>query len=128
MVFVGRLERVKGLEYLLQAIEKVAQTTQLRCVIVGDGSQRSYLEAAAKHLGLAETVHFVGEQANPYKYLSKATAFVLPSLSEGMPNVLLEAMACNCPIVATDIAGGVVRDILQDGRVRTDRAARRDAG
>ena len=76
-------------------------------MLVGDGSHRGYLQALAKHLGIAEHVRFAGRQRNPFKYLSKATVFVLPSLSEGMPNVLLEAMTCGCPVIASDIDGGI---------------------
>jgi glycosyltransferase involved in cell wall biosynthesis len=87
----------------------------MRCVLVGDGSQRGYLSALAKRLGIDHLVHFAGTQTNPYRFMSKAAVFVLPSLSEGMPNVLLEAMACGCPVVASDIEGGVTRELLDDG-------------
>jgi len=115
ILFVGRLERVKGLDHLLEAVAEVSATTPVRCVIVGDGSQREPLATSAQRLGIAERVHFVGAQRNPFKFMSRATMFVLPSLSEGMPNVLLEAMACGCPVIATDIAGGVTRQLLEDG-------------
>lgn len=114
-LFVGRLERVKGLDHLLEAVAQMSATTPIRCVIVGDGSQREPLAATAERLGIAEHVHFVGAQRNPFRFMSRATMFVLPSLSEGMPNVLLEAMACGCPVIATDIAGGVTRQLLEDG-------------
>lgn len=115
IVFVGRLERVKGLEYLLRATARAAATNPARCVLVGAGSREGYLRALVIHLGIQESVEFVGEQVNPYRFMSRATVFVLPSLSEGMPNVLLEAMACGCPVIATDVEGGVVRDLLEDG-------------
>lgn len=115
IVFTGRLDRVKGLAYLLRAVAKVLETTPVRCVLVGEGSQRGYLQALAKHLGIADRVHFVGRHANPFRFMSKATALVLPSLSEGMPTVLVEAMACGCPVIASDIRGGVTREILEDG-------------
>lgn len=115
MIFVGRLSRVKGLEYLLRAIRTLLEKTLVRVVLVGDGPQRGYLEALSKHLGLGDALHFAGAQTNPFRFLSRATVFVLPSLSEGMPNVLLEAMACGCPVIATDIGGGIVREVLEDG-------------
>jgi len=116
ILFVGRLERVKGLEYLLRATAEVLETTPMRCVLVGDGSHRGYLTALAKHLGISEHVHFLGMQSNPFKYLRRATAFVLPSISEGMPNVLLEAMTCGCPVIASDIRGGITREVLEEGK------------
>jgi glycosyltransferase involved in cell wall biosynthesis len=115
VVFVGRLVRVKGLEYLLRAVAEVIATTPMRLVLIGKGSQEGYLRALAKHLGIDEHVRFAGEQQNPFRYLHRATAFVLSSTSEGMPNVLLEAMASGCPVIATDIGGGITRDILSDG-------------
>lgn len=119
VLFVGRLERVKGLEYFLRAMAKVMATTPAECVLVGDGSHRGYLQALAKHLGIAQHTHFLGRHANPFRFMSRATAFVLPSLSEGMPNVLIEAMTCGCPVVATDIAGGISREVLDEGRYGT---------
>ena len=115
VLFVGRLERVKGLEYLLRAAAKVLESQPMQLVLVGSGSQAGYLKALAKHLGIADCVYFAGEQSNPFAYMRRATAFVLSSLSEGMPNVLLEAMACGCPVIATDIEGGITRQVLQEG-------------
>ncbi len=115
VVFVGRMNRIKGLGYLLSAMAQVVKVRAARCVLVGGGAQADYLRALAKHLGIDGQVCFVGPQDNPFRFMSKATAFVLPSLSEGMPNVLLEAMACGCPVIATDIEGGVTRELLRDG-------------
>jgi glycosyltransferase involved in cell wall biosynthesis len=115
VVFVGRLERIKGLEHLLTAVASVLEVSPVRCLLIGEGSQHGYLRALSKHLGTDEYVHFLGTQPNPFRFMSKATVFVLPSLSEGMSNVLLEALACGCPIVATDIAGGGTREVLVDG-------------
>ena len=115
VVFVGRLERVKGIDYLLRAIALLPESTPARCALVGEGSQRGYLVALCKHLGILDRVRFVGRQPNPFKYVRRAGVFVLPSLSEGMPNVLLEAMVCGCPVIASDIAGGITREVLNEG-------------
>lgn len=115
VLYAGRLERIKDPETLVRAMKIVAQATSARCVFLGEGSQLEYLRALAKRLGIADRVHFLGPQTNPFRFMSKSSVFVLPSVSEGMPNVLLEAMACGCPVVATDVPGGIVREILADG-------------
>lgn len=112
---VGRLERVKGIEHLFKALPGVLKTRPVRCVLVGEGSHGGYLRALAKHLGISDHVRFVGLQSNPFKYLRNATMFAMPSLSEGMPNVLLESMACGCPVIASDIKGGITREVLDEG-------------
>lgn len=115
VVAVGRLERVKGLEYLLRAIALVGERRDVRLALVGDGTHRGYLTALVKHLGIEKSVRFIGRQPNPFKYLKNSTLFVLSSISEGMPNVILEAMACGCPVIATDINGGISREVLNEG-------------
>jgi glycosyltransferase involved in cell wall biosynthesis len=115
VLYVGRLERVKGPEFLVRAIAEVLDGHAAHLVIVGDGSQREYLETLSKHLGIDEHVSFLGSRANPFKYMRRATMLVLPSLSEGFGNVLLEAMACGCPLVATDIPGAT-SELLEGGK------------
>jgi glycosyltransferase involved in cell wall biosynthesis len=115
VLFVGRLDPVKGLGHLLRALARVRQIMQVRCVLVGDGGQRPQLEALAQELGIAEDVWFAGKQSNPFRYMKRATVFVLPSLSEGLPNVLIEAMACGCPVIASDVASGGSREVLGGG-------------
>jgi len=112
---VGRLERVKGTEHLLQAVATVLRESPVRLLLIGEGSQRGYLVALAKHLGISGQVVFLGQQDNPFKFMRKATVFVLSSVSEGMPNVLMEAMTCGCPVIATDIEGGVTLEVLEEG-------------
>lgn len=116
LVYVGRLERLKGLDVLLRAVAEVREAMPVRALLIGEGSQRGYLQALAKHLGIAESVTFAGAQANPFRFMSRSAALVLPSRSEGMPNVLLEAMACGCAVIASDIRGGITRELLQQGR------------
>src|SRR5262249_13931406 len=73
--------------------------------ILGTGELEGYLQGLAKELGIEKDVYFLGWQENPFKFLAKAQLFVLPSVSEGLPLVLLEAMACRLPVIATDCAG-----------------------
>jgi glycosyltransferase involved in cell wall biosynthesis len=83
-------------------------------VIVGNGAFRQELEDCAAQLGVARRVHFVGHQDNPHALIANARALVLSSRYEGMPMVLLEALAHGKPIVATDCPTGP-REILDDG-------------
>jgi glycosyltransferase involved in cell wall biosynthesis len=108
---VGRLSREKGQEHLVRAA--VGWPGRPRLVIVGDGPDRPRLERLTRELGCADTVVFAGLTPNVAPFYQLADVFVLPSLSEGSPNVLLEAMAAGLPIVATDVGG--IPEIVADG-------------
>lgn len=108
LVAAGRLVRQKGFDLLLAAMPAVrAQRPHARLTILGDGPLRTALIEQAHGLGLAEAVHFPGFQRNPWPYLKYADVFVLSSRYEGLPNVLLEALALGAPIVATDCPGAI---------------------
>lgn len=113
IVAVGRLVKLKGFDLLIRAMAQLSVPTRL--VIIGDGEERSSLERLIASLGLADRVALLGFQENPWKYMARADLFVLSSLTEGMPNVIGEAMALGLPIVATDCSPGV-REYLDDGR------------
>jgi starch synthase (maltosyl-transferring) len=111
LLFVGRLERQKGLDALLPHLASLfTQLPRHDLLVVGDGSQRDPLTQRARRWGLAERVHFVGRQSNMPGLLARSQLLVLPSRWEGMPNVVLEAMASRRPVVATDAEG--VPDLL----------------
>ena len=104
LVTVGRLESVKGQEYLLEAFEKLAGQYKNLCLwIIGDGSLREILSSYVKTKELENTVFFTGNVNNVKDYLSESDVFILPSLSEGTPMALLEAMASGLTIVATRV-------------------------
>lgn len=113
IVAVGRLVKLKGFDLLIQAVAQLSFPTKL--VIIGEGEERASLERLITDLGLAERVALLGFQENPWKYMARADLFVLSSLTEGMPNVIGEAMALGLPIVATDCSPGV-REYLDDGQ------------
>ena len=115
---VGRLVPQKDIATLLRAAARLAERRPLRLVIVGDGPERQALEALSRCLGLAERVHFAGTLDNPLPLMRRARLFVLPSRWEGLPGALIEAMACGCPVVASDCPGGS-SEILQGGRLGT---------
>lgn len=108
LVAVGRLSKEKAHVDLLAAFTRLRETNrELKCklVIVGDGPERGALEAAARPWGINVDVIFTGQENDVQPFYAAADVFVLPSHSEGSPNVLLEAMAANLPIVATDVGG-----------------------
>ena len=99
---IGRLTLQKGFTYLLRAVHiLLSEGIRCRLVILGRGPERENLEKLSAELGISSHVEFLGFQQNPYKFLSRSTVFVLSSLYEGFPNVLLEAMALGIPSVAT---------------------------
>ncbi len=112
---VGRLHTQKGHRYLLAAAaELVKLHPALKFVIIGDGELRGELEQEAARLGVAANVIFAGARTDIAAQLRAMDIFVLPSLWEGLPLVLLEAMAAGLPIVATGVDG--VKEILTDGK------------
>lgn len=111
----GRLTRQKDHPTLLKAFAEVVEKRPARLVIFGEGPDLSALKALARRLQIIESVDFPGFQDNPLTYMAKAQLFVLSSLFEGLPSVLVEAMACGTPVVSTDCPSGP-REILENGR------------
>ncbi len=104
MLFVGRLAAVKGLPILLESIAKVEGAT---LAIAGDGPDRRTLEEKTRSLAVSDRVRFLGYQSQQQvrELLTQTDVFVLSSFAEGVPVVLMEAMAAGVPVVATRIAG-----------------------
>jgi len=113
ITFVGRLDRYKGVDFLLEAFKRVlARNSTARLVIVGSGPDETLLKKTAAGLKVQENVHFKGIQEDVGAVFSDTDVFALPTLSEGMSNVLLEAMACGLPVVATSVGGNC--DLISD--------------
>jgi glycosyltransferase involved in cell wall biosynthesis len=105
-VYVGRLEPVKNHEFLLNAFCAAhSSMPELRLWMVGDGSQRKNLEAIAADLGISAYVKFWGQQLEVAPYFSAADAFVMSSISEGLPISLLQALSLGLPAVVTKVGG-----------------------
>jgi glycosyltransferase involved in cell wall biosynthesis len=115
ILYAGRLERQKGLDWLHQKVlPRVLRELQGHdLLLIGDGPQRGGLEVFVIQKGLNSRVHFVGWQGNVAGILAASDLLVLPSLWEGMPNVVLEAMAAGKPVVATQTEG--VLELLGEG-------------
>lgn len=115
IVTAARLEEEKDLSTLLKAFQRVRKKLDVYLIVLGKGPLSEELKAEACELGVKDWVDFVGFQENPFSYFSRASVFVLSSRFEGLPNVLIEALACNCPCVATKCCGGS-KEILGNGR------------
>ena len=117
LLYVGQLIERKGVSYLLKAVALVDTPLQHRChlAIVGDGPERMRLEALADKLGVRDRVTFAGKVPHDelLDWYAAADAFVLPSLSEGRPTVINEAMASECAVIASDVSG--VPEQVTDG-------------
>lgn len=113
---MGRLVRQKGFDILIEAFSRCAgKHSDWSLVILGEGPERASLQAYAANLGIADRVRLAGQYQEPATILKRADLFVLSSRYEGFPNALLEAMACQLPVVSTDCSGGGPRDIIRDG-------------
>ncbi|MCA9038043.1 MAG: glycosyltransferase [Planctomycetaceae bacterium] len=118
IVSAGRLNEQKGFHFLIQAAADLKvrfPDTSIRLCILGDGDWRDRLMQLVNERGLSNEVRMPGFQCNAAWWYRSADVFVLPSLIEGMPNVLLEAMALGTPVISADCPSGP-REILEGGR------------
>ncbi|HET7315121.1 glycosyltransferase [Salinisphaera sp.] len=113
----GRLAPEKDFAMLIEAVASArSRGCALRLMILGEGPERSRLEQRARRLGIADAVALPGWVDEPQGHMAHAAVFALSSRVEGLPVALIEAMACGCPVVATDCPSGP-REILEDGRL-----------
>jgi len=111
----GGFRKSKDFPTLIKAFNQLIQNIPARLVILGDGRQRKKIESTINKLGLKDKVWLPGFVENPYKFMAKSDLFVLSSLWEGCPNVLIEAMSLGTPVVSTDCPSGP-REILDNGK------------
>ena len=116
IIAAGRLAEWKGFEYLIQAmVEVVRKYSNAKLLILGDGPLKEKLEILISNLKLNDNISLIGYVTNPLVYFKKSDIFVLSSLVEGMPNVLIEAMMCGCTVVSTNCDTGP-GEIIQNGK------------
>lgn len=110
----GRLIADKGFDTLMRAFAVVRSQVDARLLILGEGQERPALEGLARELDLTRYISLPGFVANPYAFMARASLFVLSSRREGLPGVLIQAMACGCPVVSTDCKSGP-HEVLEGG-------------
>lgn len=116
VIMVGRLDPQKGYDYLIEAHAILIQKNiKHNLVIIGEGELLSQLQQQVANLGVSNSVHFLGFQSNPHKFMKHATVFALSSRFEGFGLVLAEALFCGTPIVSTDCLSGP-SEILDGGK------------
>ena len=114
VVGAGRLGPQKDFSTLIRAFATVREKRPARLIILGEGPDRNDLEVLVRELGLEDDVLLPGFSSNPYPYMRNADLFVLSSRYEGLPGVLIEALACGAKVVSTDCPSGP-REVLADG-------------
>ena len=109
ILFVSRLIERKGLQFIIPQLKKIQDSTEksVKLIVVGDGPYRETLERIAEENHVSDIVEFVGQKGKEeiVPFYQNADLFILPSSKEGMPNVVLEAMACGLPIIMTPCEG-----------------------
>lgn len=115
VISAGRLAPEKGYPDLIAAMKLVNERMPARLVILGEGPLRLQLQQMIDEAGLKDQAQLLGFQSNPYKFFARSRLFVLSSYVEGLPNVLVEAIACGCGVVSTDCPTGP-SEVLSKGR------------
>jgi N-acetylgalactosamine-N,N'-diacetylbacillosaminyl-diphospho-undecaprenol 4-alpha-N-acetylgalactosaminyltransferase len=122
VIAVSRFRPVKNLSLLIEAFKELDKKYKL--LLVGDGVEREKLERLTDTFKLRDRIKFVGNDTNPYKYMSKCSIYISLSKAEGFPNALVEAMICGCAPISTDCPSGP-REILSPG---SDYSKKLDSG
>lgn len=115
LVTAGRLSAQKNHAWMIQMLKQLKKTNDVKLLILGEGPLKEELQKQVKDMKLEDCIDFVGFTSNPYTFFAKSDAFILTSNYEGLPTVLIEALACGCNIVSTNCPTGP-REILDSGK------------
>ncbi len=113
IVWAGRMDPVKDLSTFVEAVSRVRERVDAQAVLLGDGPERDRIEREISSRGLTRDVRLAGWSQDVAGWLKAADVLLFPSLTEGSPNTVLEAMACRCPVVASDIPS--CRELIRHG-------------
>jgi len=113
VAWAGRMDPIKDLTTFVETIARLRRIRPVQAILIGDGPERFLIEARVARLGLSGVIHFAGWRRDVVEWLKSADALLFPSRTEGCPNVVLEAMAAGCPVVASAIAP--CRDLIVPG-------------
>ncbi len=114
LVWAGRIDPIKNLEVFIDCVSRLQPRMPLRAVLIGEGPARARWERLSTTMGLERVVRFIGWSDNVPGWIKSADALMFPSRTEGAPNLVLEALACRCPVIASDIPA--CAELLDGGR------------
>lgn len=114
VVAIGRISEVKGLSFALQAMERIHKGARVQLSIIGTGPLEKTLRDETRKRNLESRVKFLGFKKNIYDYMSHADVLIMPSLHEGAPYTILEAMSLGLPVIASRTGG--LPELIEDGR------------
>ncbi|WP_175640164.1 glycosyltransferase [Metabacillus schmidteae] len=118
LINVGRLTYAKGHWHLIRVLAELKKSEpNIQLLILGQGEMEEDLKKLSEKLNIQDSIQFLGFQQNPYKFIKHSDAFVMSSLFEGFPNVLIESLACNTPIISTDCKSGPREIIDKDKNI-----------
>lgn len=122
ILFVGRLTWQKGLPNLIRALKRIETSSDWELIIIGEGPQKDEIDELISELGLAKRIRLIGQQKRKalLEYYQNSDLFVLPSVNEAFPNVLLEAGACGLPLISTRVGGIPEFDDQENGITLVD--------